>query len=846
MPQQGVPAVTVPAELRSVPHKTLEDYVHERVMQFSPVFASRIAPGTALQQVQQAAADVLSSLPPPDYTGALASRDLQLVFRHDCQSLGCLDLQCVLCEHNPSRRCSVNFASKYLVNDTLHAKCDAPIRVEIIDRATGQPINEDIPGVSLELCILDGNAYDARCSERPGEDIGNDVDTCTLLLNNKASALLVPGPGGTQSADNKVIVPLVKGMAVLPDVHVTDSSEALLSGRKPPFRLLARSFVANSNGKTASSKTAATAAAMPTIRSAVSEGFVVATRRTRTAGKVDIPNVDDHVGKLEHMGRETVKKLQDIRGSALAAGIEINVPDNTINRVGEFRKLALLAEADGHLRQKLQQVLKLSKEKWDEARDHAMRAVVADNRMRIWYANKGSMDVGLLFTCRLGSAELERPVGLLTKKASDGAQTTMEATLMAQQTPQQREQVRALQPQAIAAWWQHGHPGWAIYPVDSDQFLATGSLDPAAMPSGDQIPAARQQQQLVQQQQQHQQQQQVNVLGGGPYGYPGAAGFAPGAFLGNLPGGVPQTNEALLRALGTGSFVSNTGAAAAAGLAGLGPMLPPAAPLSGVPSGLPGSPTATTTSPFAIAGHRAVQGLEMPPPPPQIPGANQQHRQHQEAQDQKQHQNGAVPSGAQLQSSGRRDAASAAADEKLSFPAPTSSPPGFEGAPSFTLANLHSMFGADFKLPFGLQNFPSLPGGGLLPGSGDLEALLAQAGGIDAARFPSLTFGKSIELLDGDLAAQIKSDPGVDGRNIRSNNPGGPGAAGAPGAAGGRGTSMQRKQSGLESMQSIEHALSDVAPHQPARPQSVHEAMDAAVEAMQAQQRNGLAGNKRK
>lgn len=130
MPQQGVPAVTVPAELRSAPHKALEvsfqhllrrqwasvgtlskiciigdsnifflnppaktlsspsrlqDYVHERVIQFSPVFASRIAPGTALEQVQKAATDVLSSLPPPDYTGALASRDLQLVFRHDCQ-----------------------------------------------------------------------------------------------------------------------------------------------------------------------------------------------------------------------------------------------------------------------------------------------------------------------------------------------------------------------------------------------------------------------------------------------------------------------------------------------------------------------------------------------------------------------------------------------------------------------------------------------------------------------------------------------------------------------------------------------------------------------------------------
>lgn len=36
-----------------------------------------------------------------------------------CRSLGCLDAQCVLCEHNPHRRCSVNFAPKYLVNDLL-------------------------------------------------------------------------------------------------------------------------------------------------------------------------------------------------------------------------------------------------------------------------------------------------------------------------------------------------------------------------------------------------------------------------------------------------------------------------------------------------------------------------------------------------------------------------------------------------------------------------------------------------------------------------------------------------------------------------------------------------------
>lgn len=51
------------------------------------------------------------------------------------------------------------------------------------------------------------------------------------------------------------------------------------------------------------------------------------------------------------------------------------------------------------------------------------------------------MELGLLFTCRLGNVDLDRPVGLLQKKEEQGAQTTMEATLMAQQSPQQREQV---------------------------------------------------------------------------------------------------------------------------------------------------------------------------------------------------------------------------------------------------------------------------------------------------------------------------------------------------------------------------------------------------------------------
>lgn len=56
------------------------------------------------------------------------------------------------------------------------------------------------------------------------------------------------------------------------------------------------------------------------IRPAVSEGFVVTTRRTRNDVKADIPSVDDPISKIKHMGKETVKKLQDLRLAAVQVG----------------------------------------------------------------------------------------------------------------------------------------------------------------------------------------------------------------------------------------------------------------------------------------------------------------------------------------------------------------------------------------------------------------------------------------------------------------------------------------------------------------------------------------------
>ena len=46
----------------------------------------------------------------------------------------------------------------------------------------------------------------------------------------------------------------------------------------------------------------------------------------KLTGKADIPSVDDHVSKLEHMGKETVKKLQDLARSAHEAGLNVDLP----------------------------------------------------------------------------------------------------------------------------------------------------------------------------------------------------------------------------------------------------------------------------------------------------------------------------------------------------------------------------------------------------------------------------------------------------------------------------------------------------------------------------------------
>lgn len=244
---------------------------------------------------------------------------------------------------------------------------------------------------------------------------------------------------------------------MLPDLSVQYSSEALLSGRRPPFRLLVQLISTGPQDK---------AVVIPVV----SDGFVVASGRSRLAQKKHIPSVDDPVARLENMGKERVKKLRDLRATACVMGVDL--PEGQqwkIIKVGDFRMLALNADKDGQLRQKMLHILKMSEKAWDETRDHALMAVTNDTRMRAWY-RKSSVSVGLVYSCYLGETDLDRAVALIEED---------EIHLKEHLTPDQRNLVRTLQKEAYDCWWQPGHPGWTFYPFDSESFKQVRIASPA-------------------------------------------------------------------------------------------------------------------------------------------------------------------------------------------------------------------------------------------------------------------------------------------------------------------------------------------------------------------------------
>ena len=77
-----------------------------------------------------------------------------------CRHHGCNRLQCVLCKHNPNKRCTGNFAHKYWVGDKLLAKCEGEIQVEGVDGLTAERVANDLTSIRLEVRLL----LNIRCS----------------------------------------------------------------------------------------------------------------------------------------------------------------------------------------------------------------------------------------------------------------------------------------------------------------------------------------------------------------------------------------------------------------------------------------------------------------------------------------------------------------------------------------------------------------------------------------------------------------------------------------------------------------------------------------------------------
>ncbi len=50
------------------------------------------------------------------------------------------------------------------------------------------------------------------------------------------------------------------------------------------------------------------------------------TKRTKNLKKQEIPSLDDPISKLNHIGKETVKKLNELKASANEASLQLPIP----------------------------------------------------------------------------------------------------------------------------------------------------------------------------------------------------------------------------------------------------------------------------------------------------------------------------------------------------------------------------------------------------------------------------------------------------------------------------------------------------------------------------------------
>ena len=76
----------------------------------------------------------------------------------------------------------------------------------------------------------------------------------------------------------------------------------------------------------------------------------MATARVKGAAKLEIPHLEDHVSKIECVGVQTQKKLEDIRAAAAAANVpDLHLPMNSVTKGRSGEGCDFLEASDGFL-----------------------------------------------------------------------------------------------------------------------------------------------------------------------------------------------------------------------------------------------------------------------------------------------------------------------------------------------------------------------------------------------------------------------------------------------------------------------------------------------------------------
>ena len=125
--------------------------------------AAAAAPAAAQPQPAPAAAAAAAAPVEPQYC---------LAFSHVCQAQACGNLECVLCKHNPQKRCAGNLRPApdhtYTVDDIICPACGAVLQVRLTD-ADGQPLGAlppELHGAELVLGLVDDRKF--RDSQQGG------------------------------------------------------------------------------------------------------------------------------------------------------------------------------------------------------------------------------------------------------------------------------------------------------------------------------------------------------------------------------------------------------------------------------------------------------------------------------------------------------------------------------------------------------------------------------------------------------------------------------------------------------------------------------------------------------